>query len=148
MPCSDEELKKLDVIARNLTGKGKIKYLTIPTPSGLVVEITEEKYREVARTGRNPITQIVNVTSTATATSSLSVSQKIQEVIHDLEKSNVSSRKLSAARGKLNTLENELGKPNPSEKVIRKIMRWASDFSLELFLRLAAIIAERLLKPM
>ena len=147
MSNSEELLNNLDEIVKTLTRGGTIANLTVPTPSDYFVEITHKKYREVAKGGQNPITQIFNATASATATSSLSVSQEIQKVIHDLEKSDVDSRKLSEARRKLNTLESELDKPNPSEKVIRKIMRWASNFGLELSLRIAAIVAERLLKP-
>jgi len=142
------ELKKLDEIAKTLSHEGSVRNLTVFTPSGYIVEITEEKYRQVVKGGKNPITQIFNVTATATATSSLSVSQEIQKILHSLEDSNVESKKLPEARRKLNTLEKELDKPNPSEKVIRKIMRWASNFGLELSLRIAVLVAERLLKPM
>ncbi len=146
MSNSEELLKNLDGIVKILTRGGIVANLTVPTPSDYFVEITHKKYREVAKGGQNPITQIFNFTATATATSSLSVSQKIQDIIHDLEKSDLDSKKLPEARRKLKTLESELNKPNPSEKVMRKIMRWASDFGLELSLRIATIIAERLLR--
>lgn len=148
MSNSEELLKNLNEIVKTLTRGGIVANLTVPTPSDYFVEITHKKYREVAKGGQNPITQIFNFTATATATSSLSASQKIQDIIHDLEKSDLDSKKLPEARRKLKTLESELDKPNPSEKVMRKIMRWASDFGLELSLRIATIIAERLLKPM
>jgi len=146
MPYSDE-LKKLDAIAKTLSGGGSLKNLKVFTPSGYIVEITEEKYLEAVKSGQNPIRQIFNITANATATSSLSVSQEIQNILQRLENSNVPAKKLSEARGKLNTLETELDKPNPNEKVIKKIMRWASNFSLELFLRIAVLMAERFLKP-
>ena len=142
-------LRKLDKIAKTLTHDGIVENLTVPTPSDYLVTITSKKYREIVKTGQNPITQIVNVTSSATARakSSLSVSQEIQNIMRDLEKSNLDPKRLPEVRNKLNTLEKELDKPNPSEKVIRKIMRWASNFGLELSLRIAVLIAERLLKP-
>ena len=145
MSNSEELLKNLDEIVKTLTRGGIVANLTVPTPSDYFVEITHKKYREVAKAGQNPITQIFNLTANATATSSLSVSQEIQKILHYLEDSNVGPSKLSDARRKMNTLESELDKPNPSEKVIRKIMRWASSFGLELTLRIAAIIAERYL---
>jgi len=142
-------LSELDEIAKTLTHDGIVENLTVPTGDYLVT-ITSKKYREIAKTGQNPITQIVNVTSSATARakSSLSVSQEIQNIIHGLEESNLESKKLSEARRKLKALESELDKPDPSEKVIRRIMRWASNFGLELSLRIAVLVAERLLKPM
>lgn len=150
MSNSEELLKNLDEIVKTLTHDGIVENLTVPTPSDYFVEITHKKYREVVKGGQNPITQIFNVTSSATARakSSLSVSQEIQNIIRDLEKSNLDPKRLPEVRNKLNTLEKELDKPNPSEKVIRKIMRWASNFSLELSLRIAVLVAERLFKPM
>jgi len=147
MSNSEELLRNLDEIVKTLTRGGIVTNLTVPAPSDYFVEITHKKYREVAKGGQNPITLIFNVTAAATATSSLSVSQKIQNIIYGLEGANIGSKKLSEARRKLKTLESELDKPDPSEKVIRKIMRWASNFGLELSLRIAAIVAERLLKP-
>ena len=145
-----DDLDKLDKVARNLLRRGSLKSITVCTPSGYFVEISEAKYHEAAKGGQNPITQIFNVTANATATakSSLSVSQGIQNIMRDLEKYNLAPERLPEARRKLNTLESELDKPNPSEKVIRKIMRWASNFGLELSLRIAVLVAERLLKPM
>ena len=84
------------------------------------------------------ITVIINATANAT---------EIQ-IIHALEESTAGSKKLSETKRKLKTLESELSKPNPSEKVIRKVMRCTSGFGLQLFLRLAVLVAERWLKPM
>ncbi len=146
MSNSEELKQQLDEIVKTLTRGGIITNLTVPTPNDYFVEITHKKYREVAKAGQNPITQIFNVTATANATSSLSVSQEIQKILHHLEDSSVDPQNLSEARRKLDTLESELDKPNPSEKVLRKIMRWASNFGLELSLRIAVLVAERLLK--
>jgi len=142
-----DEIKKLDRIAKTLSHNSSVKNLTIFTPSGYIVEITEEKYREAVQGGQNPITQILNVTATATAKSSFSVPQEIQKILRLLEDSSVSPRKLSEAKKYLSTLGSELDKPNPDEKVIRRIVRWASKFGLELSLRIGVIVAERLLRP-
>lgn len=142
-----DELRQLDEIAKRIFGTGSVKNISVTTRSGYTVQISTEKYCEIAKGGQNPITLIVNATANATATSSVSVSQKFQNIIHDVKKSGVNPKKLSEAKTKLNTLESELNKPDPDEKVIKKVMRWASDFSFELFLRLAVLIAERFLKP-
>jgi len=143
-----DELDELDKVARNLLREGSLKSITVYTPNGYFVERSEEKYHEAAKSGQNPITQIFNVTSSATTIvkSSLSVSQEIQNIVHDLEKSDLAPKKLSEARRNLNRLGSELDKSNPNEKVISKIMRWASNFDLELALRIAVPIAERFLK--
>ena len=143
-----DELRQLDEIAKRLFGRGSVKNISVTTRSGYLIQISAEKYREIVKGGQNPITLIVNTTANATATSSVSVSQKIQNIMRDVEKSGVNPEKLSEAKTKLNTLESELNKPDPDEKVIKKVMRWASNFSLELFLKLAPIVAERLLKPL
>ena len=142
-----DELRQLDEIAKRIFSTGSVKNISVTTCSGYTVQISAEKYCEIVKGGQNPITLIVNATANATATSSVSVSRKIQNIIHDVEKSGVNPKKLSEAKTKLSTLESELNKPDPDEKVIKKVMRWASNFSLELFLRLAPIVAERLLKP-
>lgn len=147
MPYSKEEIENLDRVAKKIMGEGELKSITVPTPSGLIVEITEEKYRQVVTVGQNPINLIVNTTANATATSSLSLSQNFQNILRDLEASNLEPRKLSDAKKKLNNLEAELNKLNPNENVIKRVLRWASDFSFELFLRLSVLMAERFLKP-
>ena len=146
MPNSKEIQRKLDEVVKTLTHDGIVQNLEVPALNDYLVKITHEKYHELVKTGQNPITQIFNVTSTATATakSSLSVSQEIQNIIRDLEKSGLSPERLSEAKSKLNTLGSELDKPDPSEKVIRKIMRWASNFNLELALRIAVLVRELL----
>ncbi len=141
-----DDLDELDRVVKNLSREGNLKSITVNTPSGYVVEISEVKYQEAAKDNRNPITQIINVTSKATsiAESSSSVSQEIKNIIRQLEDSNLSPRKLSEAKKNLNQLENELDKPSPDEKVIRRIMRWASNFNLELALRIAVLVSELL----
>lgn len=142
MPYSKEEIKELDKVARKIMGEGELKSITVPTPSGFIVEITEEKYHQLAKGGQNPINLIINTTANATATSSLSLSQNFQNILHDLEASNLEPRKLSEAKRKLNNLETELKKQSPNENVIKKILRWASNFDLALHLRIATVIAE------
>ncbi len=148
MPYSKEEIEELDKVAKKIMGEGELKSITVPTPSGLIVEITEEKYRQLDKGGQNPINLIINTTANATATSSLSLSQEIRNIYQCLENSKIDPQKLPEARKELNKLENELNKPNPDERNLKRIIRWASDFSFELFLRLSVLLAERFLKPM
>ena len=141
-----DELKQLDEIVKRLSREGNVKNITVGTPSGYVVDISEEKYRKAFGGSQYPVTQIVNVTASAMAASSLTLSQEIRHIVQILEDFNISSKKLSEAKRRIYTLESELNKSKPSEKVIKKVMRWASDFSLELFLRLAVLVAERVMK--
>lgn len=142
MPYSKEEIEELDKVAKKIMGEGELKSITVPTPSGLIVEITEEKYHQLDKGGQNPINLIINTTANATATSSLSLSQNFQNILHDLEASNLEPSKLSEAKRKLDNLETELKKQSPNENVIKKILRWASNFDLALYLRIATAIAE------
>ena len=141
------ELKFIDKLAKNMIKEGYIRNFQIDLPGGYSLKVGGGAYQELAKTDENPMTQIVQVISSATATSSSSVSQEIQNIIHSLEQSNVDSSKLSAAKGQLSTLESELKRPNPRKRIIKKVLRWALNFSLDLFLRLAAMVAERLIKP-
>jgi len=144
----EEEIAKLDKIARNLTGEGTIKSLKVPTPSGYDVEITVQQYRQLVEAGQNPITHIFNITSSATATakSTLSGSLEIQNIMRGLEKSGLHNERLSRTKRNLDALADELNKPNPNEKVLRRVLNWASKFSFELFLRIAILVAERFVK--
>ncbi len=148
MPYSKEEIEELDKVARKLMSGGALKSLTFHMSSGLIIDITKEKYLHTLRAGQNPIEQIFNITANAAAISSLSLSQNFQNVIHYLEASNLELRKLSTAKSKLNKLETELEKQSPNERTIKKLLNWVSNFSFELFLRLSVILAERFLKPM
>ena len=142
MPYSKEEIKELDKVVKKIMGEGELKSITVPTPSGWIVEITEEKYRQLDKGGQNPVNIIINATANATATSSLSLSQNFQNILYDLESSNLESGKLSEARRKLTNLETELKKQSPNENVIKKILRWASNFDLALYLRILTVITE------
>ncbi len=146
MPYSKEEIEELDKVAKKIMGKGELKSITVPTPSGLIVEITEEKYRQLDKGSQSPINLIINTTANATATSSLSLSQNFQNILHDLEASNLEPSKLSEVKRKLDNLETELKKQSPNENVIKKILRWASNFDLALYLRIATVIAELISK--
>jgi hypothetical protein len=142
MPCSDKDYKKLDKIARNLTGEGKITSLTILTPKGLVITINDAKYLEKIKSLQNPITQIINITSSAMATSSLSLSQKFQNISNDLEALNLKPKKLEEAKKNLNNLENEINKPNSSERTIKKILNWFSKIDLNTYLKIATTLTD------
>jgi len=146
MPYSKEEIEELYKVAKKIMGEGELKSITVPTPSGLIVEITEKKYRQLDKGGQNPINLIINTTANATATSSLSLSQNFKNILHDLEASNLEPSKLSEAKRELANLETELKKQSPNENVIKQILRWASNFDLALYLRIATIITELISK--
>ena len=143
-----DDFDELDKVVKNLFKRGNIISVTVCTPT-YSVEVSKAKYLEAAKGDKNTITQIFNITSNATATAnaSVSLSQQFQSVIRYLGDSNIGDKKLSEAKKNLGKLEYELHKPNPNEKVIRKVMHWASNFGLEVSLRIAVLIAERLLKP-
>ena len=142
MPYSKEDIEELDRVLKRIMGEGELKSLTVPTPSGFIVEITEEKYLQVLKAGQNPLAQIFNISANAAATSSLSLSQKFQNILRDLETFNLEPSKLSEAKENLNKLETELNKSSPNENVIKRILRWASNLDLSLYLRIAIVIAE------
>ena len=146
MPCSDEEIKALDKIARKLMSGGDLKSLTFHMSSGLIIDITKEKYLQTLKAGQNPIEQIFHITANATATSSLSLSQNFQNILHDLEASNLEAGKRSEAIKQLNNLENEIKKPNPNERIIKRILNWFCKIDLKTYLKIATTLAELVLK--
>ena len=146
MSNSEQVQQKLDEIAQYLSRGGIITKLTVPTPSGYDVTITYNKYREVAETGQNPIAQVINITSIANL--SLSLSQGIEEVIGYLSDSNTNPKELSEMKDKLKILRSEIDKPNPDERVVKRIIRWASSkLDLKLFLKIAIPLASKYLGP-
>ena len=142
-----EELGQLDSLVKNISRGGNIKKLIIPIPCGYIVEITDEKYLHTLKDRLNPVSQIINVTATASSKSSLSFDQEVQNILRNIEEVEKDPKKLSKAKKNLSLLESEVNKANPDDRVIRKIMRWASDFSLELCIRISVLLAERFIKP-
>ncbi len=97
MGQSDELLKELDQIAEALTHNGSVKSVTVFTPGGYFIEITEEKYRQILAEGKNPITVITTATATATATAHLSIPEGIRDILCRFETSGADAEELAAA---------------------------------------------------
>lgn len=115
------------------------------TDSGIEVDYRVWQAYEVA-TGHSlisPVSQNVQVNVAASASSITSISNSMQQIIRELDQLGIDAAKKLEAKEKVKTLEEELCKKKPNWHVVKQILRWALDFSKELFLRLTVLIAER-----
>lgn len=130
-------------VATDLFEKGAARVKIIGTD----IEVDWQEYKEATSPDRSAMSQNVRVNVSTIALSSSSISQAIQEVIRELDKPGVDPTKVREAKEQVKTLEKELQKANPRWNVAKQVLRWALDFSKEIFLRLAVIVVERFLTP-
>ena len=136
------ELENLEAKARVATdlfekGVARVKI------TGTDIEVDWREYAEATSGDRSAVSQTVKVNVSTTALAVSSISERIHEIAGELDKSGVDSKKVLEAKQRLETLEKELKKTNPRWKVAKQVLRWSLDFSKELSLRLAVIVAER-----
>ena len=89
------------------------------------------------------MSQTVKVNVSALATSSVNLSQQIQQIIRQLEQKQLDPVRLETAKKQLVIFEEEPQRPKPRWPKVRKILGWASGLGEELFLRLVVMWAER-----
>jgi len=138
-----EDLEAKARVATDLFEKGAARVRIIGTD----IEVDWREYEEAIRGNRSAVTQTVKVNVSTTALAASSISEKIHEVAKELDKPGVDFSKVPEAKARLKTLEKELKKTSPRWNVVKQVLRWALDFSKEMFLRLAEIVAERFLMP-
>jgi hypothetical protein len=103
------------------------------------IEVDRREYEAATE----PVSQNVQVSVSTSASSAASISNSIQQITRELNQLGIDVAKAPEAKEKLKTLEEELRKERPHWNVVRQVLQWALDFSRELFLRLAVLIAER-----
>lgn len=136
-----EHLKAKQKVISDLLGSGVIWARVTDTE----IEVGMPESKEVSSGEGSAVLQTVNVNVSASAQALSLISEQIQEIAKELEKSCADSRKVLEAKAQLKILEKELKKKNPQWDVIKKVMSYALDFSKELFLRLAVIVAQHIL---
>jgi len=129
-----EDLEAKSRVAVDLFEKGAARVKI----TGTDIEVDWRKYVEATSGDKGAVFQAVRVNVSATALASASISEKIQEIAKGLEQSGVDPEKVPEAKAHLDTIEKELKKTRPRWNVTRKVLRWALDFSEEIFLRLGA----------
>ncbi len=110
--------------------------------TGTDIEVDWQEYEE-ATIDRRPVSQTVKVNVSALATSSINLSQQIQQIVRQLEQKELDPVRLETAKKQLVSFEEELQRPKPRWPKVRKILRWALGLGEELFLRLAVMWAQR-----
>ena len=121
-------------IATDLFEKGAARVKITDTD----IDVTWREYE--AATGQVSQAMQVNVSTSASAVAS--VSNSIRQIIRELDQLGIHAAKAPEAEGRLKTLEEELRKQKPRWDVIKQVLHWALDFSKELSLRLAVLMAE------
>ena len=102
------------------------------------IEVDRREYEAATR----PESQNVQVNVSTSASSAASISNSIRQIVRELDQLGIDSAKTPEAKEKLKTLEKELSRTSPRWNVVRQVLHWALDFSRELFLRLAVLMAE------
>lgn len=105
------------------------------------IEVDRREYE--AATG--PVSQNVQVNVSTSASSVALISNSIRQIIRELDRLGIDSAKAPEAKEKLETLEEEFRRKSPRWNVVKQVLHWALDFSTELFLRLAVLMAEHYL---
>lgn len=136
-----EHLKAKQKVISDLLGEGVIWARVTDTE----IEVGMPESKEAASGEGSAVLQTVNVNVSASAQAVSLISEQIQEIAKELDRSCADARKVLEAKVQLKILEKELKKKNPQWDAIKKVMNYALDFSKELFLRLAVIVVQRLL---
>lgn len=100
------------------------------------IEVDRREYEAATRPGSQ------NVQVNVSASSVASISNSIRQIVCELDQLGIDSAKTPEAKEKLKTLEKELSRTSPRWNVVRQVLHWALDFSRELFLRLAVLVAQ------
>ena len=130
-------MSDLKTKARLVTKLFEIQKATFVKITDDSIEVDRREYE--AATG--PVSQ--NVRVNVSALSAASISNSIRQIVGELDQLGIDAAKAPEAKEKLKTLEEELRKERPHWNIVKQVLHWALDFSRELFLRLAVLIAER-----
>ena len=107
------------------------------------IEVDWREYEAATRQSPiRPVSQNVQVNVSTSASSVASISSSIQQIVRELDQLGIDAAKAPEVKEKLKTLEEELCRKRPHWNVVKQVLHWALDFSRELFLRLAVLIAE------
>lgn len=133
-----EDLQAKARVATDLFEKGAARVKI----TGTDIEVDWQEYEE-ATIHRRPVSQTVKVNVSALATSSINLSQQIQQIVGQLEQKEFDPVRLAIAKKQLASFEEELQRPKPRWPKVRKILRWALGLGEELFLRLVVMWSQR-----
>lgn len=121
-------------VATDLFEKGAARVKITDTD----IEVDWREYEAATR----PVSQSVQVNVSTSASSVASISNSIQQIVRELDQLGIDAAKAPEVKEKLKTLEEELCRKRPHWNVVKQVLHWALDFSRELFLRLAVLMAE------
>ena len=134
-----KDLKAIANVVRDLLKQGatevKIK--------GTDIKIVAKKATKPGKRYPSGPTQTVKVQVLASSQSTTSLALQVNFALLELKDAYSNDKRLPELEEKLNSLEKELKKRYPNKNVLKKILRWALDFSWEVFLKIAPIIISK-----
>ena len=133
-----DDLQAKARVATDLFEKGAARVKITDTD----IEVDWREFQD-ATTDKGPVSQTVNVNVSAVATSSVNLSQQIEQIIRQLEQKQLNPARLETARKQLARFEEELQRPRPRWTKGKQILKWALSLGEELFLRLVTMWAQR-----
>ncbi|MFC1698522.1 hypothetical protein ACFL1I_00990 [Candidatus Omnitrophota bacterium] len=136
---ADKELELKVKVAMDLLKEGA-EEIVIIGPNLKVV-------RRPQMRGASPVQVNVNAASLAqsSARASVTISVKLKLALEELrDRFKADPEKIEQIEQKTAVLEKELSKESPNKSTLKKILKWAMDFSWEVFCKLAPVIIEKL----
>lgn len=88
-------------------------------------------------------TQIVNVHTQASASSSANISAQFSILRQELKEIYKDDKRLGELEDKIAKIENELNKKSPDKSIIKNLMHWILDFGWDAFQKTIPIILEK-----
>jgi predicted RNase H-like nuclease (RuvC/YqgF family) len=88
--------------------------------------------------------QVVNVKVDASSHFSAEINSKLDVALDYLKSKYIEKRELSELEDKINILKQELSKSNPNKSKLKSILKWSLDKGLDIFVKLAPPVIEKI----
>ncbi len=141
MSSITEELKAKADVALDLIAQGADEVEI----SGTDIKVLRRKKNEAVGSG---MTQVVNVNASASAQTVTALAVRLHYIREELEQAHRDDPKIDQLRSKLSSLEKELEKKKPNDKVLKSIVKWSADKGWDVFMKLIPIIIDKLSQGM
>lgn len=135
-----EDLESIAKVAIDLLKQGATEVKV----KGTDIKIVAKKATKPGKRHSSSPKQTVNVyqvQSSSQSTKSLVI--QVNLALVELKDTYSNDERLPEIEEKLKSLEKELKKRSPNKNILKKILRWALDFSWEMFLKIAPIIINK-----
>lgn len=83
---------------------------------------------------------VINISTNATASSSINISAQFSIVKEELRRSHETSQEWPQLKEKIDQLEKEVKKSTPNKSFLKEKLRWLLDFGWDVFAKVAPIV--------